>query len=92
MGRSQFKLNHAGMAQLLKSGEISADMMRRAESAASAARGFAPVESGAYQGSIHAESATTDRAVGRVVADVDYALVVEAKTRTLGRSVDAAGG
>lgn len=92
MATERFRLNHAGMAEMLKSGEMAAEMHNRAESVASAARSAAPVDSGAYRGSIRVEDATTDRAVGRVIADVDYALVVEAKTRTLGTALDAAGG
>lgn len=92
MARTRVTLNHAGMAELLKSAGVRAEMTRRAESVASAARSRAPVESGTYRDSIHVEQATTDRAVARVVADAPYALLVEANTRTLGSSIDAAGG
>lgn len=84
-------LNHAGMQALLNSAGIRADMLRRAHAAATVAQATAPVESGEYRAGIHAESATTDRAVGRVVATAPHSAVVEAKTRNLGRAIDAAG-
>lgn len=82
-------LNHGGMAALLKSGEVRSELTKRAEAVLSAAQSSAPVESGAYKSSLHVEQATTDRAVVRVVADVDYALVVEANTGNLSRALDA---
>lgn len=85
-----FKINHRGMGELLRSGGVAAEMHRRAESVASAARSNAPVESGDYQASIHVEDAVTDRAVSRVVADIEYAAAVEAQHGTLARSLDAA--
>lgn len=92
MARTKVKLISRGMRDLLNSAGIRADMLRRAESAADAARGSAPVESGEYRDGIRAESATTDRAVGRVVASAPHSLAVEFGTQNLGRSVDAAGG
>jgi hypothetical protein len=53
-------------------------------------QGSAPVASGAYRDSLHIETDHTDRMVKRVVADVDYALVVEANTGNLARALDAA--
>lgn len=92
MARTRVTLNHGGMSALLRSAGVRADMMARAERVAAAARSTAPVQTGAYQASIRVESATTDRAVGRVVADVPYALVVEFGTRNLGAALDAGGG
>lgn len=92
MAKAEVKLISAGMRALLNSSGVRADMMRRAERVASAARSSAPVATGAYRNSIRAVSATTDRAVGRAVASVPYALVVEARTGNLARSLDAAGG
>lgn len=85
-------LNHAGMRQLLNGADMARDMLRRAQRVASVARAGAPVDTGEYRDSIRAEVVHTDRAVGRVVSDTDHTLVVEAKTRNLGRSLDAAGG
>lgn len=90
MAAIRVTLNHAGMRALLNSAGVRANMMSRAASAADVARANAPVKTGAYQASIHAESATTDRAVGRVVADVSYAQEIEFYIRNLGRALDAA--
>lgn len=84
------KLNHPGMRQLLLSGGIAAEMHRRAEAVAAAARANGPVDEGDYVESIHVEDVVTDRAVSRVVADVEYAAAVEARTGNLARSLDAA--
>ena len=91
MARFRVKLRSAGMREILNGPAMERDMLRRAERAADAARSSAPVESGQYRDSIRATVEHTDRAVGRVYADAPHALVVEAKTRTLGRSIDAAG-
>ena len=63
------------------------DVNPEAEKRAETARANAPVASGAYRDSIHVETDHTDRMVKRVVADVDYALVVEAEHGTLARSL-----
>jgi hypothetical protein len=89
---AQVRLNGAGVRELLHSEGVRRMLRARAERAAAAARASAPVASGAYRDSIRVEDATTDRAVGRVVADVPYALVVESKTGNLARSLDAARG
>jgi hypothetical protein len=91
MARNRIKLNSGGMREILNGPAMERDMLRRARQAADAARDSAPVESGEYRDSIHAEVVHTDRAVGRVYADAPHALVVEAKTSNLGRSIDAAG-
>lgn len=87
----RFKLNSAGMRELLNSGEVGGFMMTRANRVAAAARSSAPVLTGAYRNSITTQLARTDRAVGRVIASAPHAMLVEANTRNLGRSVDAAG-
>lgn len=51
------------------------------------AKASAPVDSGAYRDSIHIETVHTDRMVKRVVADVPYAMAVEADTGNLARSL-----
>jgi hypothetical protein len=70
---AQVRLNGAGVRELLHSEGVRRMLRARAERAAAAARASAPVASGAYRDSIRVEDATTDRAVGRVVADVPYA-------------------
>lgn len=90
MTRTRVVLDHGGMAELLKSSGVRADLTERAERVLSAAQGDPHDDSGDYERSLHIEQATTDRAVVRVVADVPYALVVEANFGVLVRSLDAA--
>ena len=90
---ARFKLNTgAPFEQILKSDEVRAFITERAERVLAAAQSSAPVASGTYRASLHIEQDTTDRAVARVVADVPYAMVVEADTGNLARAIDAAGG
>lgn len=89
---ARFKLNSAGFKEILNSPAVAAELMRRAEAAAAAAKASAPRDSGGYADSIHTERATTDRAVARVVADAPHSLVVESRTRNLGKALDAMGG
>jgi hypothetical protein len=59
----------------------------------SAAKASAPVESGDYRDSIHTETERQGNLTAvKVVADVPYAMYVEAATGNLARSLDAAGG
>lgn len=92
MARTKIRMNSSGMRAFLRSAAVGSALRPPAERIASAARASAPVETGAYRDSIHVESATTDRVVARVVADVPYARVVEARTGTLARALGAAGG
>ena len=85
------ELISSGMRDLLNDPGVRADMLRRAERGAEAARATAPVESGDYRDSITAWSATTDRAVGRFGSNIAYADDVEADTGNLARALDAAG-
>ena len=83
-----FKLIHPGIQSYLDGDHGVSGMVRgRAEDVASRARSSAPVDTGAYRDSIHLEETHTDRLVVRVVADVDYAMVVEANTGNLARSL-----
>lgn len=83
-----FKLNHAGVQALLDGAQGVDSLVRgEAEKVAAAARSNAPVASGAYRDSIHLEETHTDRLVVRVVADVPYAMNVEADHGTLARSL-----
>jgi hypothetical protein len=85
---SRIVINHAGMSGLLKSAQVRALLRDKAEAVASRAKSSAPVASGEYRDSIKVESATTDRAVERVVATAPHALIVEAKTGNLARALD----
>lgn len=80
-------LKSGGFEELLNSSEVRALVTDHAEDALGSAKASAPVDSGDYRDSLHIEQATTDRAVARVVADVPYALQVEAKHGTLARSL-----
>jgi hypothetical protein len=92
MASTRIKLKSSGMASLLKDSGVRSMLTERAERVLSAAQGSAPVASGAYRDSLHLEQDTTDRAVVRVVASVDYSHVVEANSGVLARAIDSAGG
>lgn len=85
---AKVKLNHGGIQSYLDGDHgVEALLDAQAEESASRARASAPVDSGEYLASIHVETDRTDRMVKRVVADVPYAMVVEANTGTLARSL-----
>lgn len=89
--RVVFRLNSAGIREMLKEPAMQAEMHRRAENVAAAARSSAPVESGAYRDSIVVtDEQQPTRAVSHVGATVDYAPILEARLGVLGRSLDAA--
>lgn len=92
MPRTKVRLHSPGVRELLNDPGVRAELARHADRVEAAAKAGAPVESGAYRESIHRESVTTDRAVERVVADVPYALLVEAKTGNLSRALGSSGG
>lgn len=81
------KLNRRGMAAMLKSAGVRATLERPAEKALAKMRAGAPVASGEYKASLHIWDDTTDRAVKRVGSDVAYAMVVEANTGNMARSL-----
>lgn len=91
MGLERFKLNSGGMEALLKSGDVRSQLDGPASAVASAMRSSAPRDTGALADSIEVVDDTTDRAVKRIVANAPYALVVEAKTGFMTRSLGAAG-
>lgn len=85
---TKIKLNSRGVQSYLDGGGgVEAVLQAEAEKSAARARASAPSDSGAYRASIHIETAKTDRMVKRVVADVPYALVVEANTGNMARSI-----
>lgn len=90
MARPRIRLNRGDMARLLKSDQMRPPLRSVAESAASSARASAPVESGEYRDGIVVRSATTDRAVERVVATARHSAAVEAKTGNLKRALGGA--
>jgi len=93
MARARIVLNHSGVGQVLKSGPVAAELHRRAEAAAAAARASAPVASGEYLAGIEVvDEVHKDRVVSRVYANAPYSMTVEANTGNLSRALDAAGG
>ena len=57
------QINHAGMAQLLKSDDVRAMLTHHAEPVLAAAQADPHDETGAYEAGLHIEQVTTDRAV-----------------------------
>lgn len=90
MASVRFRLKSSGMQDLLTSSEVRDDLTDRAARVLSAAKSSAPVASGTYRDSLRIVQDTTDRAVVRVVSDVEYAPAVQAKTGNLSRALDAA--
>jgi hypothetical protein len=79
MAKSRFVLNSAGVAELLKSSEVQADLASRAGAIADAAgEGF---EASSYAGA--------HRARASVITATFEAMLEEAKNRTLTRAIDA---
>lgn len=89
---AKVELNHAGVAALLRDPGVRAELTRRAERVAAAARSSAPVVTGTYRDSIKVLEATTDRAAVRVGATAPHAHLVESRTGNLARALDAAAG
>lgn len=85
--RTRIRLNSSEMARYLKSPMVRPPLRAVAEQIARTARAEAPVDTGDYRASIHVESATTDRAVERVVADDWKAPLIEARTGNLARAM-----
>lgn len=71
---------------------VESPLNRSATGVESAARATAPVDTGEYLDSIHIETDHTDRMVKRVISNVPYAMIVEARDGVLARALDAAGG
>lgn len=92
MASTRTKLNSAGMAQLLKSSEVRAELTRRAGPVLAAAKADPHDESGDYEAGLHIEQATTDRAVVRVVSGDWKGHILEANYGILARALDSAGG
>lgn len=85
---ARLKLNHSGIENLLKGSAADTACRPKAEAALARAQGSAPVKSGAYRASLHiVEVMHPTRKVFQIVADVDYAMLVEADTGNLARSL-----
>lgn len=88
MARTQgFRLISPGMRDLLNDPGVRGMLTSLAGPVLARAQAGAPVESGEYRASLRIIQATTDRAVVRVGSDDDKALVIEARTGNLARSV-----
>jgi hypothetical protein len=86
------KLNSRGMAQLLKSSGVRAELTRRAAPVLAAAKADPHDDTGDYESGLHIEQVETDRAVVRVVSDDWKGHILEARYGILARALDAAGG
>jgi hypothetical protein len=91
MARTAVKLNHSEIQSYLDGGHGVRELLHAKAAPVEAAAKADPHDaSGAYEDSIHIEEDHTDRLVVRVVADVDYALVQEARYGVLARALDHA--
>lgn len=90
MAARRVKLNHAGMAALLKSDEVRAILAPHAQRVLAAAQADPHDDTGAYEAGLHIEQATTDRAVVRVVSGDWKGHILEAKYGILARALDSA--
>ena len=90
MANPKVKLNSAGVQSLLNDPGVRAVLASHADSVEAAAIASAPVDTGNYKASIRRVSATTDRAVERVIATSPHAHLVEARTGNLARAMGAA--
>lgn len=87
---TKVKLNHPGMAALLKSDEVRAILRPHAERVLAAAQADPHDDTGAYEAGLRIEQATTDRAVVRVVAGDWKGNILEAKYGILARALGQA--
>lgn len=91
MATTRLVLNHAEIQSYLDGGHgVEALLDAAAQGALAAAQADPHDETGAYEASLHIETDHTDRMVKRVVADVPYAMVQEARYGVLARALDAA--
>lgn len=84
------KLNHSGMAALLKSDDVRGLLTSKAQRVLAAAQADPHDDTGAYEAGLHIEQATTDRAVVRVVSGDYKGHILEARYGILARSLDSA--
>jgi hypothetical protein len=88
MASTRFKINPGWFEEALKGSIADGACAAKAEETLARAKGSAPVETGAYAASIHlVVEDHPQRKAWHVVAGVEYAMVVEAKTGNLARSL-----
>ncbi|WP_371538383.1 HK97 gp10 family phage protein [Streptomyces sp. NBC_00466] len=89
-----FKPDHAAIAALVHEDFVQRDLHERADRVVDAAQAIAPVRSGCFRDSIHAEDGPAGSV--QVVSDLDYSVYVELGTRdtdahhTIATALDAA--
>ncbi|MGW5198636.1 HK97 gp10 family phage protein [Streptomyces spiralis] len=91
-----FQPDHAAIAALVHADFVKADLHERAARVVEVAKANAPVESGRYRDSIHAEDSPDGSVL--IVSDVEYAAVIEYGRRsdsrpahhTIANALDAA--
>lgn len=89
---AQVKLNSRGMAALLKSTPVRANLEGRAARVLAAAQADPHDDSGDYEAGLHIQHDTTDRAVVRVVSGDWKGHILESRYGILARALDSAGG
>jgi hypothetical protein len=90
MARVRVDLRSAGMRDLLRDPGVVGDLRDRADRVLASATGSAPVDSGAYKDSLEVRVVEHNgRPVAQVHATAPHAMVVESRTHTLARALDA---
>lgn len=91
MARTTVRLNSREVQSYLDGDHgVEALLESAAQNVLSAAQSDPHDLTGAYEDSLHIETTHTDRMVKRVVADVPYAMVQEARYGVLSRALDSA--
>jgi hypothetical protein len=88
---TRFRLNHAGMAELLKSDGVRAIVTAHAEPVLAAAKADPHDDTGAYEAGLVIEQDTTDRVAVRVKGTDWKSGVLEARYGILQRALGAGG-
>lgn len=89
MGR--VKLDHAGIAEILKSSEVAAEMSTLAEAVASNVREDASIQRHGLEATVKVDLYTTDRAASSVTIAHPAGLGIQAKHGSLSRAAGAEG-
>lgn len=91
MATTRLKLNSSEVQSYLDGDHgVEALLESAAQNVLGAAQSDPHDASGNYEASLHIETDRTDRMVKRVVADVPYAMVQEARYGVLSRALDSA--
>lgn len=84
----KFVKDESGIVDMLQSDGIASSLRGPAELVLAAAKANAPVATGEYRNSLKlVEEISGDRAVARVTSDAPHAMIVEANTGNLARSL-----